>query len=217
MCLVHLFDSWYSLSLALPHSKYFLHGRARIPRSTRRPSPSRRLPGLMCHADMTGHELSAQETTPEGGKRLLCAANHHYSCLWNAGAFHEVSTSYFNTGKISDSDNSQCLTCFCSSSWGYVCDLANSQHGQWISSEDAPGKHTTGQQWWTCAHLGFREQHKLTNKGVLRPKHSHVKAESTFLNKEGEPLHQRCWKKLRMWSEDYLIPPLLAEVRLKIS
>lgn len=107
MCLVHLFDSWYSLSLALPHSKYFLYGRTRIPRSTRRPSPSRRLPGLMCHADMTGHELSARETTPEAGKHLLCATNHRYSCLRNAGAFHEVSTSYFNTGKILDSDNSQ--------------------------------------------------------------------------------------------------------------
>lgn len=60
ICHVHLLDSWYSLALAAPHIKYFFYMKEpEFPEALGRHSPSRRLPGLIWHEDMTEHELSA--------------------------------------------------------------------------------------------------------------------------------------------------------------
>lgn len=140
MCLVHLFDSWYSLSLALPHSKYFYMEEPGFPEALGGPVLAGNF--LVSWAMQTWRDMSSvhRRQHQKQGK-VYSVPQTIIKAVWKAGAFQEVSTSYFNTGRILDSDNTR----FCSSSWGergYICDLANSQHSQWISSEDAPGKDT---------------------------------------------------------------------------
>lgn len=99
---VHPLHCWYSLALAAPHSKCFLTWRNRTLRSTLRHSPSRRLPGLRQHADMTEHGLSAQHNSTSREQLTL---HHHGSGLWSG-----VCTNYFSKSRGSDSIHCQHLT-----------------------------------------------------------------------------------------------------------
>lgn len=133
MCPVHLLDSWYSLALAAPHSKYFFtwknqdsqkHLEAQSERETSRSHVAHR------------HDWTWAQCRRQPQKR---------GNVFGAQPFLKSTPTTSTQAGVQIAITGNGLRCCSSSSWrerGQVCDLANLLHSQQASYEGAPCKHT---------------------------------------------------------------------------